>query len=264
MTTSTRRFRLGTTSFIYPGGWAFNVERLADRVEDIEILFFESEGLPGPAEARQLAELKAGANLTYSLHTPLDASLASADETRRVASIASVVRALEAAAPFRPEAAVVHVYFGEHEHDANVPADVPAWRRRAASSLEAVLATGIAPRDLCVEVLDYDFALIEPVVVDLDLSVALDVGHLVRDGRDELALLRRHLSRTRVIQWHGTDATGRDHRGLAHYPRDRARALLDMLIGEDYRGVLTLEVFREPDLDESLAIVASLLEDRPA
>lgn len=263
MTPSTRRFRLGTTSFIHPGGWAFNVERLTGRVDDVEILFFESDGLPGAGEARQLAELKARGGLTYSLHTPLDASLASASESRRLASVASVVRALEAAAPFRPEVAVVHVYFGEHEHDDNVPADVPAWRRRAAASLEAVLVSGIAPRDLCVEVLDYDFALIEPVVIELGISVALDVGHLVRDGRDELALLRRHLSRTRAIQWHGTDASGRDHRGLAHYPRDRARMMLDTLIGEGYAGVLTLEVFREADLDESLAIVASLLEGQP-
>ena len=69
-----------------------------------------------------------------------------------------------------------------------------------------------------------------------------------------------YLQRTRVIQWHGTDATGRDHRGLDHYPRDRARALFDTLVAASYRGVLTLEVFREADLDASLAVVASLVE----
>lgn len=254
-------FRLGTTSFIHPGGWADNVERLAGRVDDVEILFFESEGLPGVDEIRRLAELKQRTHLTYSLHTPLDASLASASEPRRQRSVAAVQRALEHALPFRPEAAIVHVYLGEQEHDENVPADLDAWRRRAARSLEALLATGISPRDLCVEVLDYDFALVEPVVTDLGLSVAVDVGHLVRDGRDELALLARHLQRTRVIQWHGTDDTGRDHRGLRHYPHERARLLLELLIRESYRGVLTLEVFREADLEESLAIVNSLLAE---
>lgn len=257
-------FRLGTTSFIHPGGWAFNVERLAGRVEDVEILFFESDGLPGADEARHLAEHKARTGITYSLHTPLDASLASANESRRQASVSSVRRALEVAIPFRPEVAIVHVYLGEHEHDPNIPSDLDAWRARARLSLESILASGIAPRDLCVEVLDYDFALIEPVIVDLGLSVALDVGHLVRDGADELALLRRHLHRTRVIQWHGLDPMGRDHRGLQYYPRDRARMLIDTLFAEGYDGVLTLEVFREADLDVSLAIVTSLLEDRPS
>jgi len=253
-------FRLGTTSFIHPGGWAFNVERLAGRVDDVEILCFESDGLPGVDEARQLAEHKARTGMTYSLHTPLDVSLASADESRRETAVASVRRALDAAMPFRPELAVVHVYLGEHEHDPKVPSDLPAWRRRAARSLEALLASRSGP-ELCVEVLDYDFALIEPVIVDLGLSVALDVGHLMRDGRDELALYRKHRERTRVIQWHGVDPMGRDHRGLQYYPRDRARSLIDTLIATEYRGVLTLEVFREADLDVSLATVASLLEE---
>lgn len=255
-------FRLGTTSFIHPGGWAFNVERLANRFDDVEILCFESDALPSAEEAQQLAEHKARTGITYSLHTPIDISLASESELRRQSSIAAVLRTLETAKPFRPEASVVHVYLGEHEHDNEPPSDLRAWRQRAATSLEALLASGIAPRDLCIEVLDYDFALIEPVVIELGLSVAVDVGHLVREGRDELALLRRHFERTRIIQWHGVDPMGRDHRGLQYYPRDRARALLQLLVSEGYRGVLTLEVFREVDLDVSLATVAFLLEDQ--
>lgn len=256
-------FRLGTTSFIQPGGWLENVQQLAGRVADVEILFFDSDELPAAEEVQALAECKARAGFTYSLHTPLDASLASESEARRQAGVASVRRAIEAALPFRPEATIVHVYFGEHEHDEHVPSDVRAWRRRAARSLEAVLAYGVAPRDLCVEILDYDFALLEPVVADLGLSIAVDIGHLVRDGRDERAVLQRHLHRTRVIQWHGVDPSGRDHRGLRHYPRDGARWLLDTLLRETYRGVLTLEVFRAADLEESLAVVASLLEEQP-
>jgi sugar phosphate isomerase/epimerase len=254
-------FRIGTTSFIRPGGWLANVQRLAGRVDDVEILFFESDGLPGAEELQGLAECKRRAGLTYSLHTPLDASLASASEPRRRASVASVRRAIETAAVLRPEAIVVHVYLGDQEHDEHPPSDLRAWRHRAARSLEQLLALPIAPRDLCVETLDYDFALIEPVVVDLGLSIALDIGHLVRDRRDERALLLRHLARTRVIQWHGVDASGRDHRGLGHYPPDGARWLLDTLVREAYQGVLAIEVFREADLDESLALVARLVTE---
>jgi len=260
-------FRLGTTSFIYPGGWLANVKRLAGRFSDIEILFFESDGpgvLPSVPERGSLAAWKARAGLTYSLHTPLDVSLASSDEQRRRASVASVQRAVEAAEPFRPDATIVHVYLGEREHDDHVPADLQAWRRRAAGSLEEILRLGVAPGDLCVEVLDYDFTLIDPVVADLGLSVALDVGHLLRERRDENAILCRNLHRTRIIQWHGVDPSGRDHRSLAHYPRDRARQLLDTLMHESYQGVLTLEVFRESDLDESVSVLTSLLGETAA
>ena len=52
--------------------------------------------------------------------------------------------------------------------------------------------------------------------------------------------------------------SGRDHRSLAHYPAAKARWVIDLL-AERYRGVVTLEVFREADFEESLALVHTLL-----
>lgn len=248
--------RIGTTSFIHPGSWLENVQRLGPAFDDVEILFFESEGpeaFPGADECRALARLKREHALTYSLHTPLAASLASEDEARRRAGVASVLTALEVARPLEPENVVVHVYHGDEEHAAARPVDHSAWRARAARSLEAIVASGVPAEQLCVELLDYDYALIEPVVQALGLSVALDVGHLVRDGLDELTTLRRLLPRTRIVQWHGTDASGRDHRSLELYPPERALALLALLREQAYGGVLTLEVFRAADLDSSRA-----------
>lgn len=248
--------RIGTTSFIHPGSWLENVQRLGPMFDDIEILFFESGGpgaFPSPDECRALASLKREHALTYSLHTPLDASLASEDEARRRAGVASVLSAIEVARPLEPENVVVHVYHGDQEHAEARPTDLSAWRARAARSLELVVAEGVPAERLCVELLDYDYALIEPVVEALGLSVALDVGHLVRDGLDELAALRRLLPRTRIVQWHGTDASGRDHRSLELYPSDRGLALLALLREQHYSGVLTLEVFRAADLESSRA-----------
>jgi sugar phosphate isomerase/epimerase len=176
--------------------------------------------------------------------------------------VASVLRALEVARVFEPENVVVHVYHGDEEHAAVRPTDLGAWRERAARSLSAIVASGLPPERLCVELLDYDYALIEPVVEALGLSVALDVGHLVRDGLDELLVLRRLRSKTRIVQWHGTDASGRDHRSLEHYPIDKARALLRALREGAYAGVLTLEVFRAADLASSGAVLARLLAEQ--
>lgn len=257
--------RIGTTSFIHPGSWLENVQRLAPRFDDIEILFFEADGVgafPTPAECRELMREKLAHGLTYSLHTPLAASLASDDEGRRRAGIDSVLAALDVARAFAPENVVVHVYHGDAEHSDVRPSDLGRWRARAAASLSAIVDSGVPAERLCVELLDYDYALIEPVVNDLGLSVALDVGHLVRDGLDELAVLERLWPRTRIVQWHGTDASGRDHRSLEHYPLERGRALLRALAERDYAGVLTLEVFRAPDLERSCEVLASLLAER--
>jgi sugar phosphate isomerase/epimerase len=254
------RYRIGTTSFVHPAGWLENARRLADRVRDVEILLFEAPapGSPAPEEIAGLARLAAGTGLTYTLHTPLAVSVASEDEARRAAGVAAIVRAVEVAAPLAPHAVVAHLYLGEGEGGPR-PRDLHAWRRRAESSLgEIVRATGLAPDRLCLETLDYDFALAEPVVEALGLSVALDAGHLARDGVPFDAVLARNLARTRVIQWHGTEPGGRDHRSLRHHPRADAVRLVRTLVAAGWDGVLTLEVFRAADLDDSLAVLAEL------
>lgn len=253
--------RVGTTSFIYPGGWLYNVERLAAHFDDVELLFFEAEGqgaFPDAEECRALAACKRQHGISYSLHTPLSASLASESRARRAAGVDAVRRAIDAAALLEPEHYVLHVYLGEGEGDPAPPGDLHAWRERAQASLCQLIAGGLNPRQLCIEALDYDFALIYPVVEKLDLSVALDVGHWVRDGREELEELDRYLGRARLLQWHGTEPNGRDHRSLRHYPTDKARALLATLAARAFDGVLTLEVFDAAELESSRAVLAQL------
>lgn len=248
------RYRVGATSFVHPGGWLENAERVAGRVRDVEILLFEppyAASAPSSAEIAGLARLRRAGALTYSVHAPIVA-LASEDEARRKAGVEAVCRAVELTAPLEPHAVVVHVE-GE-----GAPGGVAAWRERAARSLSEIVASGTAPATLAVETLDYDFALVEPVVAELGLSVALDVGHLARDGVPLEPVLRRNLGRARVVQWHGTDPSGRDHRSLRHYPRADGVALVRALARAGFAGVVTLEVFREDDLDDSLAVLADL------
>jgi sugar phosphate isomerase/epimerase len=100
-----------------------------------------------------------------------------------------------------------------------------------------VVAGGVASATLCLETLAYDFALAEPVVEELGLGVALDVGHLARDGVSFEPVLARNLARARVIHWHGTDPAGRDHRSLRHYPRADAVRLVRALRAAGWAGV---------------------------
>lgn len=258
------RFRLGATSYVQPGGWADNVERVRGLVSDVEILFFQAEHaheLPDKEECERLHRLRTRGGPTYSLHTPLAASLASADAARRAWSVQLVQKAIALSQAFSPDLFVLHVYWGEQERDPEPPLDLTAWRDRARRSLQTLLDAGLAAERLCIEVLDYDYALIEPVVAELGLSVALDVGHLERDGIDVAACLPRLLPRSRIVQWHGTDPQGRDHRSLRHYPRDRALRLLSALVERDYAGVLTLEVFSRAELEESLVLVRQWLAE---
>ena len=55
-------FRLGTPSYVYPAGVLPNVSALAGRVDDIELVLFESDNganMPSDRDLTQLAELAA-------------------------------------------------------------------------------------------------------------------------------------------------------------------------------------------------------------
>jgi sugar phosphate isomerase/epimerase len=253
-------FRIGATSFVYRDHVVPNVERLASRVDDVEILIFDVEhDLPSPADVARLIELKHEHQLSYTVHTPLDASLASADAPRRQRGLDKVRRALDWARPLAPHGHPLHVYLGEREHDPAPPHDLDAWRARAHDSLARLATDGHDPRALCVELIDYDFALIHPVIEALDLGIALDVGHLQRDGKALDDALDRYLGRARIIQWHGTTPAGRDHKSLRHLPENAADQLIRRLLRDGWPGVLTLEVFDLQDFEESLTIVERLV-----
>jgi sugar phosphate isomerase/epimerase len=252
-----RCYRVGATSFVHPAGWLENAERVAGRVRDVELLLFEPPSPasgPGPAEIAGLARLARDEGLTYSVHAPIVA-LASEDEGCRSRAVEAVLWAADLTAPLTPHALVVHV---ELEGAADT---LDAWRARAARSLRQLVAAGFAPSTIAVETLDYDFGLVEPVVDELGLAVALDVGHLARDGVAVEPVLRRNLARTRVVHWHGTDPSGRDHRSLRHYPRSGAVALVRELARARWAGVVTVEVFREADLDDSLEVIADVEQE---
>ena len=117
----------------------------------------------------------------------------------------------------------------------------------------------VPPAAVCVECIDYDFALVAPVVRALDLSVALDLGHALRDGLPLAPLVDEWLPRARVLQLPGTRPDGRDHKSLAHAPRAQIEWLLETLAARQFGGVLTLEVFAASDLEESLSLVRSLV-----
>jgi sugar phosphate isomerase/epimerase len=232
-------------------------------VQDVELLFFAPEGpggLPDARELRGLAELRARHGLSYSVHTPLSASLASEDEARRVAGVREVLRVIDATRTLTPSAFVVHVYLGDEEGGPR-PQDLAAFRDRAARSLRELLAHGVTPHELCIEYLDYDLDVLAEVIDQLDLRVALDIGHLLRDGRDWQTIMARYLARTRLLQWHGTEPGGRDHKSLEHVPRETARAIIRHLRQARYAGVLTLEVFEEQAFERSLSLVHALVEE---
>src|ERR1051325_6030641 len=83
-------FRLGTTSYIYPGEILPNVELLADCVDEIQLLLFEGRSysnIPNSKTIERLNQIGLEKQMTYSIHLPLDAYPGHEDESIRKESV---------------------------------------------------------------------------------------------------------------------------------------------------------------------------------
>ncbi len=260
------RFRLGTTSYIVPDDILPNVRFLASRVDDIELLLFESDemsNLPTPEVLDELRTIAVDADLTFTVHFPLDADLGAFDESQRRSSVGKCLRVIELTARLDPAAYVVHFHGDLRGGEGSV--DPPRWLEALdRSALEILQRSNRDPRSFCVETLDYPFEMIEPSIQRHDLSICLDVGHLRLYGRDLVSALDRLWDRVRVVHLHGVDA-GRDHLGLQVLD-DEGRGWLVPLFdrlretegSDELARIVTLEVFNEEDLTRSLPIVEEL------
>jgi sugar phosphate isomerase/epimerase len=104
-------FRLGTTSYIIPGELLPNVNFLADKVDDIELVLFESDeitNLPDAATVKALKEAADRFDLTYTVHLPLDTWMGHPEASVRQQSVDKCLRVIERTAPLSPFAYIIH------------------------------------------------------------------------------------------------------------------------------------------------------------
>ncbi len=253
-------FRLGTTSYVIPADLEVNVAFLADRVDDIELVLFESHeisNLPDAATLRALKETAERHDLTYTIHLPLDAWMGHADAAVRRQSVDKCLRVIEHTAPLAPFAYIVH-FHGDRRGESPSP-EMMRWQEGHRRAVERLIQV-VPPECLCVETLDYPYKLIEDIVIDYQLSVCLDIGHQLLYGVAPEDYIDRYLPRTRVLHLHGVEE-GHDHRSLAYLPDGLLTALVNRLgEGPEKTRVLTLEIFDEAALNESMNVLRRAMQ----
>lgn len=251
--------RLGTTSYIIPADILPNLRFLAGRVDDVELVLFESDeysNLPSKSDVAEMAGIAAGANLTYTVHLPLDAWPGASDEGVRKNSMGKWLRVMDLMETLNPFAWIVHL------NDPPPPSSaskLAAWQEQCAKSLEE-LSARVDPRLLCVETLSYDYRMAWPMAEANKCSVCLDVGHLVLNHYNVRAYCDAWLPYARVLHVHGVDATGRDHVDLRHLDPAMLGCLLNRLTAENQMPrVITLEMFSRMDMETSMIALERVL-----
>lgn len=240
-------FRLGTTSFILADDYLPNIRFLADRVEDIALLFFEplEEPLTWIDEA---LEIQKDRDLSFSVHLPADVKLASVDEIIRLGAVGACVEVIEALAPLAPVAYVCHA-------NSDTPGTMSSGALEALA--RSLTALGVAcgdPARICVENVDLPHERLRPALDAAGVSICYDVGHVLMAGEDVLRDLEAWLPRCGVLHLHGV-RDGRDHHTLDCLPEALLTGILKLYaspVGLGWR-VLTLELFNRERWEGSLS-----------
>jgi len=253
-------YRVGATSYVIPDQIVPNVEFLGPLVDDVQLVLFETDehgsNLPGSPERARLCALAREHDLTYTVHLPLDV-LPGAEEAS--ACLVKALRVIDATHGLDPRAYTLHL--DGRAFTALPPGAVPdqglldAWLEGALGSLEKIAGWVGRPGILCIENLEaWDPGLFAPLLERIPISRTADVGHLWLRGEDPVPDLAVWLPRTRVVHLHGVAA--RDHASLSHVLPEKLDPVVDLLERE-FTGIVTLEVFSEPDFRSSLQALQS-------
>jgi sugar phosphate isomerase/epimerase len=249
-------FRLGTTSYIYPLGYVANIERLGRWLDEIELLFFESrpEAWPTTTELDDMVDLAGRFTLDYNVHLPLDLELGHAAAKIRQAAVDTVLRLFERASLLSPTTWTLHLTLDADPAD---PEAVAGWRQRIIDSLGQLRASGIPPRAVSLENLDYPIEWIYELSRQTDFRMCMDVGHLLVNRVDVPATYDRFRDHIDVIHLHGV-RSGKDHLSLAEFGPQDPRWIGEML--KTFTGSLSLEVFSHEALVTSLDFLEKMWE----
>ena len=249
-------FRIGTTSYIIPDDILPNIEYLKHKVDDVELVLFESDeisNLPSPETVSRLKEIGDEHDLTYSIHLPLDVYLGSDDSGLRERSVDKCLRVIELTGELDPSAYVMHAEAGPGI-DVNrfTKGEQSEFAMNVRNAIERLLsAVSVQPSEFCIETLNYPLEIIDVVISSLGLAVTLDIGHLELYGYPVREHLERYIKVARVLHVHGIE-DGRDHRGLQHMrPETLAMVMQALLDNRDRKRIFTMEIFSKKDFDAS-------------
>ena len=247
-------FKIGTTSFIYPDGYTQNVAMLGPYVDEIELLLFESapDSLPSTQEIKKLLSLSKEFDLTYNVHLPTDISLSDSEPSIRQSAIETLKKVMDLTASLSPSTCTLHLSYDEKGLETD---RIKNWQDRLYRSVGQFVATGINAETISVETLTYPIEWVENILNDFNLSVCIDLGHLMVYGFDMETVFNRFCHRTSIIHLHGVE-NHKDHLPLNRLSKERSKVVRRIL--KRFTGVVSLEVFSYPHLKDSLPFLEEL------
>ncbi|MCL4560272.1 MAG: sugar phosphate isomerase/epimerase [Chloroflexi bacterium] len=239
-------------------------------------IFFPNVYLPTAVEA--LAALKTEQDLAYTVHLPLWSIEPSTPQNPvREGSVEAITRIIQATQSLQPETYVLHAtgalaaeFYRMHLPESARPLILRLFQANAIASLKTILSrTGISPRKIAIESIEFPLELTWEIAEQVDCSFCVDTGHLLAGFSgdiDPFEALEQCLPRLAEIHLHDSPwyrktrqiGYGKDHQPLGQGDLDVAR-LLDQLDQNHFSGPLIFEL----SIDQALSSLETIRSIRP-
>lgn len=227
-----------------------------------------------PESVQRLAGLKRD-GISYTIHLPLWSVEPSTPlDPVRIGSVEAVVQTIQAVAPVEPEVFVLHAtgalaaeFYNMKISDVARQLILRQFQNGARESIKSILAeTGLSSRRLAIETIEFPLDLTLELAEEFDLSVCLDVGHVLAGfpgWYDLFEVLDKVLPRLAEVHLHDSKRTpqgvrgyGEDHKALGHGDLDAGR-FLDRLSTGGFTGPLIFEL-KVDEAVQSLEVIKSI------
>jgi len=229
-----------------------------------------------PDALAKLAAFKDELGASYTVHLPLWSVEPSTPQAPvREGSVRALIECIELTRPLEPEVYVLHAtgalaaeFYRMKLPDIAKSFLLQLFLSKSRQSIQTVLErTGLPSRKLAIETIEFPFELTWQLAEELDLSICLDIGHVLvgfSGPVDLFDVLEQCLPRLAEIHlhdgpWQGPERNigyGRDHQALGHGDLDVGR-LLDRLQAANFTGPIIFELSSDEAL-ESLAVIRSI------
>jgi len=244
-------WRLGATSFVVPAGMNKNVRFLSRLVDNVQLLFFESQAnskLENPLDIGLLERQAGEHDLTYTVHLPIDLHLGSISRRRRDEAIAEIVDLMTKLAPLSPSCFDLHLLPESNMAESQ-------WLDCLNDSLSDLAdRLGDERGKIGIENIDYPFQAVRSLVLDHGFSLCLDFGHGLRYGED-LEQMLNDIPRAAHVHYHGV-VDHNDHLAVHSGQHEMNIRLAEKMSEHCFIGVVTLEVYSRERLQESCRTLA--------
>jgi adenosylcobalamin phosphodiesterase len=241
-------FKIGTTSFIYPNDYVQNAKLLAPYLDEIELILFESspESRLSHDELKTLLFLANEYDTSYNIHLPLDIFLGATDGSIRHFAVETIKEIMDLTAPLSPSTFTLHLVYDNTDMETET---IKEWQNRTYNCMNTLTSSGINGKKISIETLNYPLEWTEHILEDFNLSVCLDLGHLILYGMDMNDVFEQYKNKTSIIHLHGADEH-RDHEALDFLSKSNLSTIHNIL--RQFTGIVSIEVFSYKHLKTSL------------